>query len=287
MKVALIQEKFSKNKIEKTRKKILKASKIGAKLVILCELHQTEYFCQSQNPKFFAYAKNFDKDLLFWSKVAKEASIVLVTSLFEKRAKGIYHNTAVVFEKDGTIAGEYRKMHIPDDPGFYENFYFTKGDLGFNPIQTSLGKLGILICWDQWFSEPARILTLKGADILIYPTAIGHFKEDSKKEKQRQLKAWVNVQRGHAISNGINLIAVNRTGFEKDSSGVLNGINFWGTSFACDPQGKILAKASKNKEEILIVNIKKKRISKVRNIWPFLRDRRIDAYEDILKRYVD
>ena len=287
MKVALIQEKFSKNKIEKTRKKILKASKIGAKLVILCELHQTEYFCKSQNPKFFAYAKNFDKDLLFWSKVAKEASIVLVTSLFEKRAKGIYHNTAVVFEKDGTIAGEYRKMHIPDDPGFYENFYFTKGDLGFNPIQTSLGKLGILICWDQWFSEPARILTLKGADILIYPTAIGHFKEDSKKEKQRQLKAWVNVQRGHAISNGINLIAVNRTGFEKDSSGVLNGINFWGTSFACDPQGKILAKASKNKEEILIVSIKKKRISKVRNIWPFLRDRRIDAYEDILKRYVD
>ena len=289
MKVALIQKKYYGNTektLKKTVKYISKASSNNSDLVILQELHQNEYFCQSEDTKFFAYAENFDKDILFWSKIAKKYKIVLVTSLFEKRTAGLYHNTAVVFDKDGTVAGKYRKMHIPDDPGFYEKFYFTPGDLGFEPIETSIGKLGVLICWDQWYPEAARIMTLKGAELLIYPTAIGWFDEDSKKEKKRQLSSWINIQRSHAIANGVPVLSCNRVGFEKDSSGVMDGIRFWGNSFVCDPQGEMIAQAGK-KECILYAEIDMERSKEVRDIWPFLRDRRIDAYDDLLKRYCD
>ncbi len=289
MKIALIQKKYYVNKkktIKKTIDDIKMASKQKAQLIVLQELHQSEYFCQSEEGSFFTYADDWEKDLKFWGSVAKKYSVVLVTSLFEKRTAGLYHNTAVVFEKDGTIAGKYRKMHIPDDPGFYEKFYFTPGDLGFEPIETSLGKLGVLVCWDQWYPESARIMALKGAEILIYPTAIGWFDEDSKAEKKRQLDAWINIQRSHAIANGIPVIACNRVGFEADSSGVMAGIRFWGNSFVCDPQGEIIAQAGK-KEKILYASIDKQRTKEVRDIWPFLRDRRIDAYDDLLKRYCD
>ncbi len=290
MKIALIQQRFHSNKvinIEKTIEDIQIASQEGAKLVILQELHQTEYFCQSENTSFFDHASSWEEDLIFWSNIAQKNSIVLITSLFEKRAEGLYHNTAVVFEKDGSIAGKYRKMHIPDDPGFYEKFYFTPGDLGFEPIQTSVGKLGVLICWDQWYPEAARLMTLRGAEILIYPTAIGWFDEDSAKEKERQLDSWITIQRSHAIANGIPVVSCNRVGFEKDSSGVLDGIQFWGNSFVCDPQGSLIAHANHQKETILYANIDKKRSKEVRNIWPFLRDRRIDTYGDLVKRYCD
>ena len=289
MKVALIQKKYYGNTektLKKTVKSISKASANNSDLVILQELHQNEYFCQSEETKFFSYAENFEKDIQFWSKVAKKYEIVLVTSLFERRAAGLYHNTAVVFDKDGSIAGKYRKMHIPDDPGFYEKFYFTSGDLGFEPIETSIGKLGVMICWDQWYPEAARIMTLKGAEMLIYPTAIGWFNEDSKKEKKRQLDSWINIQRSHAIANGLPVLACNRVGFEKDSSGVMDGIHFWGNSFVCDPQGEMIAQAGK-KECILYAEIDMQRTKEVRDIWPFLRDRRIDAYDDLLKRYCD
>ncbi|HIC79167.1 MAG TPA: carbon-nitrogen hydrolase, partial [Sulfurovum sp.] len=226
-------------------------------------------------------------DLIFWSKISKDNGVVLVTSLFEQRAAGLYHNTAVVFEKDGTIAGKYRKMHIPDDPGFYEKFYFTEGDLGFEPIQTSVGKLGVLICWDQWYPEAARLMTLKGADLLIYPTAIGWFDEDSKEEQNRQLDSWITIQRSHAIANGLPVVSCNRVGFEKDSSGVMEGIRFWGNSFVCDPQGELIAHANHQKETILYANIDSKRTKEVRDIWPFLRDRRIDTYGELTKRYCD
>jgi N-carbamoylputrescine amidase len=289
MKVALIQKKYFGNKtkmLKKTIDDIKIASMEGSELIVLQELHQNEYFCQSEETKYFLYANDWEKDLKFWGKVAKKYSVVLVTSLFEKRAAGLYHNTAVVFDKDGSIAGKYRKMHIPDDPGFYEKFYFTPGDLGFEPIQTSVGKLGILICWDQWYPEAARIMTLKGAEMLIYPTAIGWFDEDSKKEKKRQLNSWINIQCSHAIANGIPVLSCNRVGFEKDASGVMNGIRFWGNSFVCDPQGEIISKASK-KECILYAEIDMNRSKEVRDIWPFLRDRRIDNYADLLKRYCD
>lgn len=289
MKIALIQKKYYVNKkktIKKTIDDIKMASKQKAELIVLQELHQSEYFCQSEESRFFTYADDWEKDLKFWGSVAEKYSVVLVTSLFEKRTAGLYHNTAVVFEKDGTVAGKYRKMHIPDDPGFYEKFYFTPGDLGFEPIETSLGKLGVLICWDQWYPESARIMALKGAEILIYPTAIGWFDEDSKAEKKRQLDAWISIQRSHAIANGIPVIACNRVGFETDSSGVMAGIRFWGNSFVCDPQGEIIAQAGK-KEKILYAIIDKKRTKEVRDIWPFFRDRRIDAYDDLLKRYCD
>ncbi len=266
---------------------VCKAAKMGAKLVVLQELHQSDYFCQFESTELFDLAENYEDDLLFWSKVAKRERVVLVTSLFEKRAPGLYHNTAVVFEKDGSVAGKYRKMHIPDDPGFYEKFYFTPGDLGFTPVDTSVGRLGVLVCWDQWYPEAARIMALKGAQILIYPTAIGWFDEDSEDEKERQRDAWVTIQRSHAIANGLPLVAVNRVGFEKDRSGAMKGIRFWGSSFACGPQGEIVAKASEDREEILLCDIDLKRSEEVRRWWPFLRDRRIDAYEDILKRYVD
>jgi len=288
MKIALIQQKYfadKKTTVMHTEEKIVEAAKNGAQLIVLQELHQTEYFCQSEDTTFFSYANSFNDDITFWADVAKENSIVLVTSLFEKRTAGLYHNTAVVFEKDGSIAGKYRKMHIPDDPGFYEKFYFTPGDLGFEPIQTSLGKLGVLICWDQWYPEAARIMTLKGAEILIYPTAIGWFDEDSEEEKERQVDSWITIQRSHAIANAIPLISCNRVGFEEDSSGVMKGTRFWGNSFVCGAQGELLAKANSADETILYANIVHERTKEVRDIWPFLRDRRIDDYDCLLKRY--
>lgn len=285
---ALIQQAFHSTKeatLKHSKEAILEASKNGAELILLQELHTHPYFCQSENTDFFDYASTFQEDLMFFSSLAKEAMAVLVVSLFEKRCAGIYHNTAIVFEKDGSITGKYRKMHIPDDPGFYEKFYFTNGDLGFEPIQTSVGNLGIMICWDQWFPEGARIMALKGADILIYPTAIGWFPSDNEEEKTRQREAWIAVQRGHAVANGLPTIAINRVGIEKDSSGVLEGIQFWGSSFAFGPQGELLAMGSIENEEIIHLQIDLNRSEEVRRIWPFLRDRRIDAYSEILKRY--
>ncbi|AKF24235.1 carbon-nitrogen hydrolase [Sulfurovum lithotrophicum] len=290
MKTALIQQKFYENKedtVRATVEKIEEAVSNGAELIVLQELHQNEYFCQSENTAFFGYASDFDADVSFWGDVAKENGIVLVTSLFEKRAPGLYHNTAVVFEKDGSVAGKYRKMHIPDDPGFYEKFYFTPGDMGFEPIDTSVGRLGVLVCWDQWYPEAARIMALKGAQLLIYPTAIGWFDEDSEEEKNRQLESWITIQRSHAIANGIPVLSCNRIGFEPDSSEVLNGIRFWGNSFVCGAQGEMLAQASNSTEEILYADVKHKRTKEVRDIWPFLRDRRIEAYDCLLKRYCD
>jgi len=290
MKTALIQQKYKNTKeatVQATIEQISKAAEYGTNLIVLQELHQNEYFCQSEDTKFFSYADSFEEDVAFWSKVAKEHSVVLVTSLFEKRTAGIYHNTAVVFETDGSIAGKYRKMHIPDDPGFYEKFYFTPGDMGFEPIETSVGKLGVLICWDQWYPEAARIMTLRGADILIYPTAIGWFDADSSDEKSRQLDSWVTIQRSHAIANAIPLISCNRVGFESDGSGVMAGINFWGNSFICGAQGEILATADSQNETILYADIDSNRTKETRDIWPFLRDRRIEAYDCLLKRYCD
>ena len=289
-KVALIQQKYYNSKdetIKQTISMIKEASKNNVDLVVLQELHQTHYFCQNENVDNFDLANTWEEDIKFWAKVAKQNNIVLVTSLFEKRAIGLYHNTAVVFDKDGSLCGKYRKMHIPDDPGFYEKFYFTPGDLGFEPIQTSIGKLGILICWDQWFPEAARLMALKGADILIYPTAIGWFEEDSEDEKQKQLDSWIAVQRGHAVANGLPIVTVNRVGFEKDDSGVLKGTNFWGNSFVFGPQGEYLAHANHQNEEILYTTIDLKKSENVRRWWPFLRDRRIECYNEITKRYID
>lgn len=266
---------------------IEKATDSGAQLIALQELHTSEYFCQSENPKYFDYAQHFDADIAFFSELAKKHQIVLLTSLFEKRSAGLYHNTAVVFEKNGQIAGKYRKMHIPDDPQFYEKFYFTPGDLGFEPIQTSLGKIGVLICWDQWYPEAARLMALKGAQLLIYPTAIGWFDEDEAQEKIRQREAWIAIQRGHSIANGLPTLAVNRVGFEPDRSKIGNGIRFWGSSFAFGAQGELLAQASEDKEEIILVNIDLNRSEEVRRMWPFLRDRRIESYGEISRRFCD
>lgn len=290
MKVALLQTSYYGSKAltnSETVKHIKTASVNHASLVVLQELHQSEYFCQSADTKFFDYANSWEDDVKFWASVAKENNIVLVTSLFEKRTEGLYHNTAVVFDKDGSVAGKYRKMHIPDDPGFYEKFYFTPGDLGFEPIQTSVGKLGVLVCWDQWYPEASRLMTLKGAELLIYPTAIGWFDEDSQEEKVRQLDSWITIQRSHAIANGVPVLSCNRVGFEKDSSGVMDGIRFWGNSFVCDPQGSVIAQAGNEEESILYATIDHERTKEVRDIWPFLRDRRIDAYGNVLKRYCD
>ena len=290
MKVALLQQEFKGTKeatIAKTLELISEAKKGGANLVVCQELHQTQYFCQSEDINFFDHANDWQKDVAFWGRVAKENGVVLVTSLFEKRADGLYHNTAFVFERDGSVAGKYRKMHIPDDPGFYEKFYFTPGDIGFEPVETSLGKLGVLVCWDQWYPEAARLLALKGAKILIYPTAIGWFEGDSEDEKSRQLEAWVAVQRGHSVANGLPVVAVNRVGFEKDDSGVMDGIKFWGNSFVFGPQGEQLFRANSTDELCKIVEIDMKRSEEVRRIWPFLRDRRIDAYANITKRFID
>ena len=290
MKVALLQQEFKGTKeatITKTLELIAEAKKGGADLVVCQELHQTQYFCQSEDTNFFDHANDWQEDVAFWGRVAKENGVVLVTSLFEKRADGLYHNTAFVFERDGSVAGKYRKMHIPDDPGFYEKFYFTPGDIGFEPVETSLGKLGVLVCWDQWYPEAARLMALKGAKILIYPTAIGWFEGDSEDEKSRQLEAWVAVQRGHSVANGLPVVAVNRVGFEKDDSGVMDGIKFWGNSFVYGPQGEQLFRADSQSELCKIVEIDMKRSEEVRRIWPFLRDRRIDAYANITKRFID
>ncbi len=260
----------------------------GAELIILQELHNSLYFCQTENTGLFDLAETIPgESTTFYSELAKEHKVVLITSLFEKRSAGIYHNTAVVFEKDGSIAGKYRKMHIPDDPAYYEKFYFTPGDLGFEPIQTSVGKLGVMVCWDQWYPEAARLMALAGADMLIYPTAIGYESSDLQEEKKRQLDAWMISQRGHAIANGIPVIAVNRTGFEPDPSGQTRGITFWGNSFVTGPQGEIVAQAPEAEEINLIVEIDINRSESVRRWWPFLRDRRIDAYADLTKRYRD
>jgi len=290
MKAALIQQAYSgckEDTIRQSTQKIAEASQQGAVLVILQELHQTEYFCQSEQTHFFDYASDFETDITYWASVAKAHSVVLVTSLFEKRAPGLYHNTAIVFEKDGSIAGKYRKMHIPDDPGFYEKFYFTPGDMGFEPIDTSVGRLGVLICWDQWYPEAARIMTLKGAELLIYPTAIGWFDSDSKAERSRQLESWITIQRSHAIANAIPVLSCNRVGFEPDSSGMMEGIRFWGSSFICGAQGEILVQADTERETILYADITHSRTREVRDIWPFLRDRRIEAYQCLLKRYCE
>ena len=290
MKVALLQQEFKGTKeatIAKTLELIAEAKKGGADLVVCQELHQTQYFCQSEDTNFFDHANDWQEDVAFWGRVAKENGVVLVTSLFEKRADGLYHNTAFVFERDGSVAGKYRKMPIPDDPGFYEKFYFTPGDIGFEPVETSLGKLGVLVCWDQWYPEAARLMALKGAKILIYPTAIGWFEGDSEDEKSRQLEAWVAVQRGHSVANGLPVVAVNRVGFEKDDSGVMDGIKFWGNSFVFGPQGEQLFRANSTDELCKIVEIDMKRSEEVRRIWPFLRDRRIDAYANITKRFID
>ncbi len=291
LKVGIIQQKRSGNKEENTQnslKAIKKCAEMGAELVVLQELHASLYFCQVEDVDLFDLAEPIPgKDTELFAAAAKENGVVLVTSLFEKRAAGLYHNTAVVFEKDGSMAGKYRKMHIPDDPGFYEKFYFTPGDMGFKPIDTSVGRLGLLVCWDQWYPEGARLMALAGAEMLIYPTAIGWDPTDTDDEKARQLDAWIISQRGHAVANGLPVISVNRTGFEPDTTGMGNGIEFWGNSFVAGPQGEFIKQLSAHDEQIEVVEIDRKRTEDVRRIWPFLRDRRIDAYNDLLKRYRD
>lgn len=263
-------------------------AKRGVQLVVLQELHNSLYFCQVEDVNNFDLAETIPGPSTgLYAKLAKELGIVLVTSLFEKRAPGLYHNTAVVFEKDGTIAGKYRKMHIPDDPAYYEKFYFTPGDLGFKPIQTSIGKLGVLVCWDQWYPEAARLMAMQGAEILIYPTAIGYAKSDTKEEQQRQREAWTTVMRGHAVANGLLVVAVNRVGFEPDPSKQTEGIEFWGSSFVAGPQGEIHYQACDNDEESVVIDIDLDHSEDVRRWWPFLRDRRIEAYGDITKRFID
>ena len=260
----------------------------GAELIILSELHNSLYFCQVEDVNNFDLAEPIPGPSTdFYGALAKKLGVVMVISLFEKRAPGLYHNTAVVIEKDGTIAGKYRKMHIPDDPAYYEKFYFTPGDLGFHPIQTSVGKLGVLVCWDQWYPEAARLMALQGAEMLIYPTAIGYESTDTPEEQQRQRTAWTTVQRGHAVANGLHVVTVNRVGLEPDPSGQTNGIKFWGSSFVAGPQGELFYQASDNEEESLILDIDLGHSEQVRRWWPFLRDRRIEEYGGITKRFID
>ena len=290
MKIALIQKSRTsdvENNILTLKESIKDAAFKGAELVVLQELHNSLYFCQVESTDNFDLAEPIPgPSTELYGNIAKECGIVLVTSLFERRAAGLYHNTAVVFDKDGSIAGKYRKMHIPDDPAYYEKFYFTPGDLGFHPIQTSLGKLGVMVCWDQWYPEGARLMALQGAEILIYPTAIGWESTDTAEEKQRQLTAWQTVQRGHAVANGIPVVAVNRCGHEEDPSGQTNGINFWGHSFVAGPQGEILSEADTN-PTTLIVDVDMKRCENVRRWWPFLRDRRIEEFGELSRRFID
>ena len=289
-KVALIQQAYAGSReasMARTRDEVLRVAEAGAQLVCLQELHTREYFCQSEDPKFFDYANDFESDVAYFADVAKQARVVLVSSLFEKRTAGLYHNTAVVFESNGQIAGKYRKMHIPDDPQFYEKFYFTPGDLGFEPIDTSVGRLGVLVCWDQWYPEAARIMALKGAEMLIYPTAIGWFDEDSEEEKRRQLEAWIAVQRGHSVANGLPVMGINRVGFEPDSADSSRGIRFWGHSFAFGAQGELLVQADSLQEGAILVDIDLHRSEEVRRMWPFLRDRRIESFKPLLKRFCD
>uniref|UniRef100_UPI003FED802E carbon-nitrogen hydrolase n=1 Tax=Prevotella sp. TaxID=59823 RepID=UPI003FED802E len=260
----------------------------GARLIVLQELHNSLYFCQTENVDLFDLAETIPgPSTEFFGQLARELGVVIVTSLFEKRAAGLCHNTAVVMESDGSIAGKYRKMHIPDDPAYYEKFYFTPGDLGFHPIDTSVGRLGVLVCWDQWYPEAARLMALQGAEMLIYPTAIGYESSDTKEEQERQREAWTTVQRGHAVANGLPVITVNRVGFEPDPSHQTGGIQFWGSSFVAGPQGELVFRAGNDDECEQVVEIDLARSEQVRRWWPFLRDRRIDKYEDILRRFVD
>lgn len=291
MKVALIQMSCTPNvefNLQKLAKGIAQAAQRGAELVVLQELHNTPYFCQTENPDLFDLAEPIPGPSTdFFGTLARQFGIVIVTSLFERRAAGLYHNTAVVIEKDGTIAGKYRKMHIPDDPAYYEKFYFTPGDLGFEPIDTSVGRLGVQVCWDQWYPEGARLMALRGADLLIYPTAIGYESSDTPEEQACQREAWTTVQRGHAVANGLPVIAVNRTGHEPDPSGQTHGIQFWGSSFVAGPQGEFLYRAEIDEEVVAIVDIDLQRSENVRRWWPFLRDRRIEEFAPLAKRYLD
>lgn len=290
MKVGLVQQKNTADipaNIQKLQDNIRKAAAMGAELVVLQELHNGLYFCQTENTEIFNQAEPIPgSSTETFGKLAKELGIVLVLSLFERRAPGLYHNTAVVLEKDGSIAGKYRKMHIPDDPAYYEKFYFTPGDLGFEPIDTSVGRLGVLVCWDQWYPEAARLMAMRGAEMLIYPTAIGWESTDTEEEKKRQLNAWITVQRGHAVANGLPVITVNRTGHEPDPSGQTNGIQFWGNSFVAGPQGELLAEFTNEQEEVRVVEVDKSRSENVRRWWPFFRDRRIDAFDGLTKRFL-
>lgn len=291
IKVGFIQQHNTNNindNMQRLKKGIEQLAKQGAQLIVLQELHNSLYFCQIETVDNFDLAEPIPgPSTAFFSDIAAANNVVIVTSLFEKRAAGLYHNTSVVIEKDGSIAGKYRKMHIPDDPAYYEKFYFTPGDLGFVPIQTSLGKLGILVCWDQWYPEAARLMALNGAELLIYPTAIGYESSDAEEEKQRQREAWTTVQRGHAVANGLPVIAVNRVGFEPDPSQQTQGITFWGSSFVAGSQGEFIYRASETEEECTIVEIDLQRSEQVRRWWPFLRDRRIDEYHNITKRFID
>ncbi len=291
MKIGIIQQNNTHDITDNRRRLVEKISKLasqGAQLVVLQELHDSLYFCQEENVDNFNLAVTIPgPETEIYAQVARDNGIVLVTSLFERRAAGLYHNTAVVFETDGTIAGRYRKMHIPDDPAYYEKFYFTPGDLGFAPINTSVGRLGVLVCWDQWYPEAARLMALRGAEILIYPTAIGYESSDTEAEQQRQREAWTTVQRGHAVANGLPVVTVNRVGLEPDSSGRTNGIQFWGSSFVAGPQGELLFRASVDAEHEVVVDVDMERCESVRRWWPFLRDRRIDSYGSILRRYDD
>jgi len=289
--VALVQQQCCgdrRKNINATQRAIARAAKDGAQLVVLQELHTSLYFCQTQHCDNFDLAETIPgPSTESFSKIAKQHNIVIVTSLFERRAPGVYHNTAVVIEHDGSIAGTYRKMHIPDDPGYHEKFYFTPGDNEFFPITTSVGKLGILVCWDQWYPEAARLMTLAGADLLIYPTAIGWDPQDTPEEQQRQLDAWITVQRGHAVANGIPVIAVNRVGFEEDLSGQTQGANFWGNSFVVGPQGEFIVQANATDETVVKAQIDLQRSEQVRRIWPFLRDRRVECYQGMSQRMRD
>ena len=291
MKIGIIQQSCT-GSVEENRKKLAESitelAKQSAQLVVLQELHDSLYFCQTEDTANFRYALPIPGEATeFYAKVAKDNHVVLVTSLFERRAAGLYHNTAVVFESDGSIAGMHRKMHIPDDPAYYEKFYFTPGDLGFHPIQTSVGKLGVQVCWDQWYPEGARLMALQGADLLIYPTAIGYESSDTTAEQQRQREAWMTIQRSHAIANGIPVVSVNRVGHEQDLSGVTGGIQFWGSSFVAGQQGELLYQASETEEETAIVDVDLGRTETVRQWWPFLRDRRIEEFAPLAQRFID
>jgi N-carbamoylputrescine amidase len=291
MKIGIIQhrcvQEVGKN-LDRIEEGIREAARQGARLVVLQELHNSLYFCQTENTELFDLAETIPgPSTERFGRLAKELDVVIVTSLFERRATGLYHNTAVVIEHDGTIAGKYRKMHIPDDPAYYEKFYFTPGDLGFHPIQTSVGLLGVQVCWDQWYPEGARLMALQGAQLLIYPTAIGYESSDTPEEQERQREAWMTVQRGHAVANGLPVIAVNRTGHEADPSGQTNGIQFWGSSFVAGPQGEILYQAPKDEETVAVINVDLQRSENVRRWWPFLRDRRIEEFDGLCKRFID
>ena len=291
MKIGIIQQSCSQDReanLHKLATHIATAAQAGAQLVVLQELHNTPYFCQVESTDNFDLAEPIPGPSTdFFGALAKEHGIVIVVSLFERRATGLYHNTAVVLERDGSIAGKYRKMHIPDDPAYYEKFYFTPGDLGFQPIDTSVGRLGVQVCWDQWYPEGARMMALAGAQLLIYPTAIGYESSDTAEEQERQREAWTTVQRGHAVANGLPVIAVNRVGHEPDPSGQTNGIEFWGSSFVCGPQGELLYRAPKDEEVVQVVEVDMQRSENVRRWWPFLRDRRIDEFGELTKRFRD